>query len=379
LQSRDAVVVGGGPAGSTCAWALRRAGLDVLVLDRARFPRDKPCAGWLTPQAVAALQLDLDDYARRCVLQPVTGVKASRMDGPEVVTRYAEVVSYGVRRCEFDDYLLRRSGASVRAVSALRLRRDGGAFVVDESVRTPLVVGAGGHFCPVARALGAGPGERPVVVAQEIELRLHAEQRSQCLVEGETPELFFCRDLEGYGWAFRKGDYLNVGFGRRDPRDFPARLGDFSRFLAARGRVPPGLPRRWPGHAYLVYQGRGRRLIEDGVLLVGDAAGLAHPQSGEGIGPAIESALLASAAILAAGGDYSRARLEPYRHSLEARLGPRQRWDPLRAIPGPLRAWLGGRLLATPRWNRGLVVDRWFLHRQQPPLAQARSPLLARA
>jgi flavin-dependent dehydrogenase len=369
LQSCDVVVVGGGPAGSTCAWALRRAGLEVLLLDRARFPRDKPCAGWLTPQAVAALQLDLADYARHCVLQPVTGVKASRMDGPEVVTRYPEAVSYGVRRCEFDHYLLRRAGVGVRAVSTLRLRRDADAFVVDDSIRTPLVVGAGGHFCPVARALGAGPGEKPVVVAQEIELRLGDEQRRACPVQGETPELFFCKDLEGYGWAFRKGDYLNVGFGRRDPRDFPAQLRDFTRSLVARGRVPRGLPRRWPGHAYLVYEGPGRRLIEDGVLLVGDAAGLAYPQSGEGIGPAIESALLASAAIVAARGDYARERLEPYRRSLEARLGPRQRRDPLRAIPGPLRTWLGGRVLATPRWNRKLVVDRWFLHRQQPPLA----------
>ena len=115
MQSCDVVVVGGGPAGSTCAWALVRAGLDVIVLDRAHFPRDKPCAGWLTPQAVAALELDLAGYARDRVLQPVTGVKASRMGGAEVVTRYADVVSYGVRRCEFDHYLLHRSGARVRA------------------------------------------------------------------------------------------------------------------------------------------------------------------------------------------------------------------------------------------------------------------------
>jgi flavin-dependent dehydrogenase len=350
---------------------LGRAGLDVVVLDRARFPRDKPCAGWLTPQAVSALQLDLADYARDRVLQPVTGVKASRMGGSGVLTRYAGVVSYGVRRCEFDHYLLRRSGARVSDVCVSGLRRVAGGFVVADSIRAPLVVGAGGHFCPVARLLGAGPGERPVVVAQEIEHRLRDGERHQTTVQADTPELFFCEDLEGYGWVFRKGDHLNVGFGRRDPHDFPARLRAFGAFLAAAGRVPPTLPRRWPGHAYLVYEGPGRTLIDDGVLLVGDAAGLAYPQSGEGIGPAVESALLASAVILAARGDYARERLEPYRRSLEARLGPRQRTDPLRYLPGPLRHWLGGRVLATPSLNRRLVVDRWFLHRDQPPLSAA--------
>jgi hypothetical protein len=74
----DALVVGGGPAGSTCAAWLRQAGLDVLVMDRARFPRDKPCAGWITPQAVAAAELDLDEYGRARVLQPIRGLQTAR-------------------------------------------------------------------------------------------------------------------------------------------------------------------------------------------------------------------------------------------------------------------------------------------------------------
>ena len=59
MQKADAIVVGGGPAGSTCAWKLREAGLDVLVLDRATFPRTKLCAGWVTPEALQDLELDL--------------------------------------------------------------------------------------------------------------------------------------------------------------------------------------------------------------------------------------------------------------------------------------------------------------------------------
>lgn len=368
MERCDALVVGGGPAGSTCAWALRRAGLDVLVLDRARFPRDKVCAGWLTPQAVAVLELDLADYGGSRVLQPVTGINASRIGGPQVETRYGEIVSYGIRRYEFDSYLLGRSGARPRVGALERLERSAGGFVVNDSIRTPLVVGAGGHFCPVARVLGAGSGERPVVVAQEVEFRMSGEEQEQCRIRAEIPELFFCDDLEGYGWVFRKGDYLNVGLGRRDPLAFTAHVRDFRRFLGESGRILFDLPARWRGHSYLIYEGAGRKIIDDGVLLVGDAAGLAYPQSGEGIGPAIESGLLGAGAIVAAGARYTRERLDPYRCALESRFGQRRSADGLRLLPGVFRAWLGRRVLASPHWNRRLVVDRWFLHRQQPRL-----------
>ena len=69
----DVLVVGGGPAGSSLARALRRAGLDVTVMDRSTFPRDKVCAGWITPAVVQALDLDLEDYGRGRVLQPIQG------------------------------------------------------------------------------------------------------------------------------------------------------------------------------------------------------------------------------------------------------------------------------------------------------------------
>ncbi len=375
MERYDALVVGGGPAGSTCAWALRRAGLDVLVLDRARFPRDKVCAGWLTPQAAAALELDVAEYERGRVLQRVTGVSACRLGGTPVVTRYDAIVSYGIRRCEFDDFLLRRSGAPVRSEPLRSLRREDGGFVANDSIHTPLVVGAGGHFCPVARSLGAASSDRPVVIAQEIEFRMRPDQERECRVEPEVPELYFCRDLDGYGWAFRKGPYLNVGFGRRDPRAFQAQLHGFWLSLAAGGRVPSDVPPRWHGHAYLLYEGAGRKVVDDGVLLCGDAAGLAFPASGEGIGPAIESGRLAAAAIVAAAGRYSRRRLVPYARALRSRFGSRRAHDALRLLPGPLRAWLGGRMLGAHRSNSTLVVDRWFLHRRQPNLGDPQAYL----
>src|SRR5262245_29244717 len=95
----DVIVVGGGPAGSSCAWKLRQAGLDVVVIDRARFPRDKVCGGWITPQVVDELRLDLDDYQSSRTLQPITAFRTGLVgQAASVETVYDRPVSYGIRR-----------------------------------------------------------------------------------------------------------------------------------------------------------------------------------------------------------------------------------------------------------------------------------------
>src|SRR5438034_8817232 len=99
METCDCLIVGGGPAGSSCARALAAAGFDVIVLDKAEFPRDKVCAGWITPAVVDELQIDLDDFQRGRTLQPITGFRTSLIDGPQIDTTYDRVVSYGIRRC----------------------------------------------------------------------------------------------------------------------------------------------------------------------------------------------------------------------------------------------------------------------------------------
>ena len=71
MENCDALIVGGGPAGSTCARKLRQAGLDVTVLDSSSFPRDKVCAGWITTQVVDDLGLDVDEYRVGRTFQPI--------------------------------------------------------------------------------------------------------------------------------------------------------------------------------------------------------------------------------------------------------------------------------------------------------------------
>ena len=149
----DALIVGGGPAGSTCARILHRAGWNVIVIDRARFPRDKVCAGWVTPGVFRLLELDPADYrATGLTIQEINGFRSSLYGDPPIDTRYATVVSYAIRRFEFDNYLLRRSQAQVIEGAGLTsLERRGGMWIANGKIEARIVVGAGGHFCPVAR------------------------------------------------------------------------------------------------------------------------------------------------------------------------------------------------------------------------------------
>ncbi len=372
MDSCDVLIVGGGPAGSSCAWGLHNAGLDVAILDKSTFPRDKVCGGWITPEVLLELELDSAQYRRGHVLQPIAGFRTSSIGGPEVETDYGRPISYGIRRCEFDAFLLARSGARILPAAPLKtIARAGDSWIVNAQVKARLLIGAAGHFCPVARYLGAGARSEVAVAAQEIEFEMDAQQRANCTIRAEVPELFFCQDMRGYGWCFRKGEYLNIGLGRLDQEKLPLQVQNFLTFLRDRKKIDFDFPANLRGHAYLIYREAHRRILDDGVLLIGDAAGLAYSQSGEGIRPAIESGLLAAKTIKAANGNYSDSHLSGYRDLLSARFGdPKEDWPTKigRKLPNRVMSKFA-QLLLTNRWfSRHIVLNRWFLHSQLPAL-----------
>jgi menaquinone-9 beta-reductase len=373
MDDCDVLIVGAGPAGTSCAWKLRDSGLRVVILDKQRFPRDKVCGGWITLPVVDELKIDLADYARNRVLQSICGFRTSRMGGPEVETNYPEPISYAIRRCEFDEFLLRRSGAHVcEGVPLNSLEKSGEQWVVNGRIRATLVIGAGGHFCPVARLRGANARGEIAVAAQEIEFEMTDTQAEACAIRGNTPELYFCPDLKGYGWCVRKNNFLNVGLGRLDPRGLPRYVSGLLNFLKATRKAAFDLPAKMHGHSYLLYGRTQRNVAEDGVLLIGDAAGLAYAQSGEGIRPAIESGLLAAKAIVASGARNSMNLSQMYRGMLEERFGKAQReWvsDIGRRLPVSLRRVASSLLMTNGWFSRHVLLDRWFLHRDQPALS----------
>jgi flavin-dependent dehydrogenase len=299
------IIVGGGPGGASCAGRLRRHGIDSIVLDSAVFPRTKLCAGWVTPQVFRSLEMKPSEYPLGLV--PLTRICTEYFSGS---TRSWSVsvksTQYSVRRYEFDDWLLARSGARVFHHQARNIEHRGDSFVVDGSFRGRYLVGAGGTHCPVFRSFFKKLNVRSreyQVAALEEEFQLESPSSQEC-------HLWFGENgLVGYSWYVpKRNGWVNVG------------LGGFSRYLADSAvalqdhweafvrkleflELVRGHVYRPKGHTY--YLREPAEIVQLGnVYLVGDAAGLATCDLAEGIGPAIESGLRAADAI-AGGREYS--------------------------------------------------------------------------
>jgi flavin-dependent dehydrogenase len=298
----DVAVIGGGPAGSTCARTLVAGGARVVVLDRARFPRVKLCAGWLSPGIWDVLQLSPREYPR--------GLWPWRTCHVHYQGKDHAIPGRGwfIRRFELDDFLLQRSGAELRlGVHVRQLARDGGGWSIElpdgAALRARHLVGAGGTHCPVARMLAPSRPRRAVGV-QELELPADpaAIARTRLGRDGE-PELVLFDDIGGYGWNVPKSGWLNVGCGTLDASAVREAWQVTHDHLRAAGHVPPEADAALAhvkGHSYFLYDpAHLAAACRDGALLVGDALGLAHPITAEGILPAAVSGRVAAEAILA--------------------------------------------------------------------------------
>jgi len=292
VRSVDAIVVGGGPAGSTAAWQLRRGGASVLVLDKELFPRLKLCAGWITPEVVHDLELESAHYPHGFLTFERLHVAVK---GVGLALR---CVQHSIRRYEFDDWLLARSGAPVEQQAVKTIRRAGADFIVDDKWRCRHLIGAGGTACPVYRQLfrELQPRNR-ALQAVALELELPYEWRG-----ADCHLWFFERGLRGYSWCVPKATgWLNVGIGGMAQRlkdqgeDIREHWLHFVRRLEERmGIRIRAEPRGYSYYLRGTVEGAGVA----NAYLTGDAAGLATRDMCEGIGPAVRSGLRSANSIL---------------------------------------------------------------------------------
>jgi flavin-dependent dehydrogenase len=301
--SAQAIVVGGGPAGSSAAWHLARAGLDVLLLDRARFPRAKPCAEYVSPEGARILDamgaLDRLESAGAPLAGMVVHAPSGRRIHGEFVARHGfrgfRDRGLGVRREVLDTVLLdraRAAGVVVREASKVEgLSHDAGGEVDGVVVRTasgpetlhaPLVVGADGLRSVVARRLALA---RTARWPRRVALVAHYRDVAGMTAMGEMHVA-----ADGYLGLASVGDGVtNVALvvptrvARAIGGDPARHLHDWLRRQAPLAPRFAGAERIAPVRATGPFASRARRPWAPGVLLTGDAADFFDPFTGEGI------------------------------------------------------------------------------------------------
>jgi geranylgeranyl reductase family protein len=287
----DVIVVGSGPAGSTAAFHLGEAGLKVLVIEKENLPRYKTCGGGLSTRFlreyfpfpfepvlssdVSALSYDMGDFSVTIPVKP------------------GEIGM--VMRSDLDRYILSHARADVKQGDSVKHVQEEQEMVLvttrsGKTYRSTYLIGADGANSIVAHELGLRK-RRELAAAIEVE----AQVAPQILQNFQGRPVFIFGEIPyGYLWIFPKQDHLSVGIAAMHPErgKLQSRLKDVMKRYGIQIDNAP-----LHGHPIPVYTGR-QPISTRRVLLVGDAAGLADPLSGEGIRYAIKSGRLASQAII---------------------------------------------------------------------------------
>ncbi|MFN8571263.1 MAG: geranylgeranyl reductase family protein [Gemmatimonadaceae bacterium] len=351
--SYDVIVVGGGPAGATMGWSLATRGLDVLVLDRARFPREKVCGDFVEPRGLRLFQtmgcLPRLEASHPLAITHVNLFLGARSAYREHIPFYAgqtELPKHGyiIPRSELDERVLEcagEGGAEVRqGCGVTGVERVDGTMVVhykdgsqdaERTARAPVVVGADGTHSVVARSFDLLVEDRRYMALSQ---RAYVDGVE--LANGEAA-FVFDRDLfPGYGWMFpMKDGRANVGVGLLAETCDRYKISVpklFATFLSKLQRLHPGCARirlasKPIGGIVKTYGGRGPNYF-DGGILIGDAGSFVDPMTGEGITPAAESAVIGADVIAAAleRGVTDRTALAAYDRATRAYFDPAMRY-----------------------------------------------------
>ena len=314
MATYDCLIVGAGPAGSLAAYDLAAAGARVLLVDRASFPRDKPCGGGILPSAAAHLPFSIEPVVERVVY----GFRVRYRRDWVFEHRYGEPLAYMTQRSQLDAYLAAcaaEAGATFQdgrrvydvelGEECVKLRFESG-----EVATAPAAIAADGANGVCRQALG--------LPAQRVAVALEANSAGVPGAWSDSVGLELGSMPGGYGWVFPKGDHCNVGVGGWLETG-PTLRGELDAYSTVEQFPPEALS----GHRgfRLPLRELGSPVVRGRMAFTGDAAGLVDPLLGEGIGNAFQSGRMAAAAVgrLLAG---EASDLSSYAVELERTIDP---------------------------------------------------------
>ncbi|MDO8123404.1 MAG: NAD(P)/FAD-dependent oxidoreductase [Candidatus Hermodarchaeota archaeon] len=305
----DVIISGAGPAGSMTAYICAKAGLDVLLLDKATFPREIPCGGGISVRSEKVLRLAGIELPANQIEQELRSLQFMGPDQKPFVFRSSKPLGYTVKRSQFDHYLVKQAinvGAQFVDSCTLQQLESHKDRVTVETERgvfeSHLLIGADGVTSTVGRLSGLRKPLNPdrVGVALEVDVPISPSLWNSVL-DPSIVYFWFLNIPFGYFWVFPRKDSLSLGVGgmAKQLENVPKLLRGLARTFTTRHGLPP----------FSIPKIRGRMLLAleypvlettNRILLVGDAAGLIDIFTGQGICYALESGFLASKTVIKA-------------------------------------------------------------------------------
>ena len=340
----DVVVVGAGPAGSTAAKFLSEKGMKVLLIDKDKFPRDKPCGGGICEHIT-----EFDHIREKIEKGPSDFLDSICIRG-KIVSPSAQHTTdylsetplfYNVRRKKFDYELVQFAiDAGAEVLENCKVKE---VFTTQEKAVVKLansrefickvIVGAGGAYDVVANYLRKKERLREkqgkdfgMAVVEEFEVgeefidRAYGKERTSMINLKHA-------NLNGYAWVFSKHDILNIGYGGFNDEmkkiDIKKEFKNYLDFLKRNGYLPKWIESKKLKGAPVPFVGNIKKTYTDRIIIVGDAAGFVSPLTGEGIYYAMDSGKIASEVISKAleKEDFSAQSLKPYQNIWRKRWG----------------------------------------------------------
>ncbi len=284
-KTADVTIVGAGPAGSFLAYLLAKEKIKVILIDKEKFPREKVCAGGLTPKVLKILPFNL----KPLIEGKFSSVYIFYKNYPGFIKKYHRPLVYTVNRAKFDYFLVnkaQKAGAEFlpqhEVKKIIRKRNNFQIQAGHQFIETKIIVGADGANSFVAKFIGFKPDSIDIALQYEIPRQNKQKIKTITMGGGLIPH--------GYAWVFPNKQFLEVGVGapQKIGKKVKAYLEDWVKVLDLNHNHLP-----LKGHP-LTHCLRQNFFVKKKIILIGEAAGLNNPLTGEGIFYALRSAQMAA-------------------------------------------------------------------------------------